>query len=129
MWCHVLSALKVCTWNQSPLLHTNLPICKCLLDDYWASELEKFEEYHMRCVMRITHYRSVRRTFITWPVTAITPSKLGRVFETSNTRSLALTLQGTWTLLSPKCRVLSGKLMFPLSRNVAHYMEPQVSLP
>ena len=41
-------------------------------------------------------------------------NKLGRVLETSNTRSLALTLHGTWTLPSPKCRVLSGKLLFPL---------------
>ena len=78
------------------------------MDEYWASELENFEEDHTRFFLtRITHSISVKPTFITWPVTAITPSELSRDLETSNTRSLARTLHGTWTLLSPKCRVLS----------------------
>lgn len=128
MWCHVQSALKICTWNQSPLLLTNLPICKCLQDENWASELEKFREHHMRFSMRIIHSRSVRPTFITWSVTVITPSKVGRVLEASNTRSLALTLHGTWTLLSPKSRALSEKIIFLLSGSSVHYMEPQGSL-
>jgi hypothetical protein len=82
----------------------------------------------MRFSMRVAHSGSVRPTFVTWPVTAIKQSEVGRDLDASNTGSLALALHSTWTLLSPKSRVLSEQLIFPLSRNSTHYMESQISL-